>query len=228
VVPTVPATGNFTATLFSGTTVAVPTNGTGTNVSTPASGQAAYLSFNATAGQSLSLAITSLVVTGESYARVQVFDPNGTYVTSTTCFVPSCELSLMNLALTGVYAIVVTQQPGSTGVMSFTATLSVDFGGSLTQGTPLNVTLPNVGESALLTFTATANQSVTLTVSSIVTTPASTTEYVTVYNAAGTQIASGSGTTSVSIPLNNLAAGGYSILITPGIPATGSMQVKYQ
>jgi trimeric autotransporter adhesin len=206
----------------------LPTNGSPTNVSTPSSGQGAYLTFTAAAGQSLSLAVTNLVVTGGSYARIGVYDPNGTYVTGTTCFQPSCELALTNLGIAGTYSVAVTQQPGMQGVLSLTATLSVDASGSLTQGTAFNVNLPTLGESALLTFTATANQSVTLTVSSIVTTPPSTTEYITVYNAAGTAIASGSGTTSASIPLSNLAAGQYSVLITPASPATGSMQVKYQ
>jgi hypothetical protein len=109
--------------------------------------------------------------------------------------------------------------------MSYGITLSQDATATLTSGTPQSVTLSAPGENALDTFTLTSEESVTVNVSSIVSTPANTTVTATVYNASGTSVGSGSGTTSFTISLPNLAAGTYKVLTVPEFGATATMQV---
>jgi hypothetical protein len=214
-------------TLEPGVTPVLPLTGVGTNVSTPGPGQGAYMTFSGTAGQSVSLAITNLVLTPNtvSYVLVNVLNPDGASISSTSCVPTSCEFSLMNLPKTGTYTVTVI--PGGAATMTYTATLSTDLTGHMTLGTGLPVSLASVGQSALLNFTATAGENVTLTVSGIATVPASTYVWVYVYNAAGTQVGSASGLTTATVNLSSLAAGTYTVLITPTYPVTASMTATY-
>jgi hypothetical protein len=88
--------------------------------------------------------------------------------------------------------------------------------------------LSELGQSAVLGFTATAGESVTLSFSDLVTSPAGTTDNIVVYNASGSQIGSTftSGGTTLSLP--NLAAGNYSVWVYPSAPATSNFQIGYQ
>jgi YD repeat-containing protein len=229
--PQYPVTGTLQITLEPGTTGTVPGNGTATSFSTPAPGQDAYFSFSGAAGQSMSLALMNLVLTpvASGYITVNIYAPDGTYVNGTYCYPssPGCEIILRNLTQTGVYNATVT--PGSSNQqMSFTLASSTDVTGSLSQGSPLAVSLGSVGQSAVLTFTATAGETVALTVSGVSATPANTSFNITVFNSAGSQVGSTSTATGTTQSLANLAAGTYQVFVTPQYPATASMQVGYQ
>jgi YD repeat-containing protein len=231
VTPQYPVTGTLQITLEPGTTGTVPGNETAASFSTPAPGQDAYFSFSGTAGQSMSLALMNLVLTpvASGYITVNIYAPDGTYVNGTYCYPssPGCEIILRNLTQTGVYNATVT--PGSSNQqMSFTLASSTDVTGSLSQGSPLAVSLGSVGQSAVLTFTATAGETVALTVSGVSATPANTSFNITVFNSAGSQVGSTSTATGTTQSLANLAAGTYQVFVTPQYPATASMQVGYQ
>jgi len=227
ITPAAPVTGSMQVTLEPGVTPALSLTGVGSNVSTPAPGQGAYMTFSGIAGQSVSLGVTNLVLTPNtvSFVIVNVLSPDGTSISSTSCVPTACEFSLMNLPKTGTYTVTVL--PNGAATMTFTATMSVDVGGHMTLGTGLPVNLAALGQSALLNFTATAGENVTLTVSGITTVPASTYVYVYVYNAAGTQVGSANGLITATVNLSALPAGTYTVLITPTYPVTASMTATY-
>jgi hypothetical protein len=117
--------------------------------------------------------------------------------------------------------------PAGAAAMSFTSTLSADVTGTLSSGVPLTVNLAAVGQAATLTFTTPATQTVVLTMSSVSVTPSAwLATYV--YDSSNTLVGSGSTGSSLTTTLANLAAGTYSVVITPNSPVVGSFQVKYQ
>jgi hypothetical protein len=124
--------------------------------------------------------------------------------------------------LTGTYTVTVVPQGAQT--MSFDLTLSQDVTGTLTPGTPLAVSLPETGRQAMLTFSATAGQTVALNVGSIVTTPSGKNVTVIVYQANGNVVGSTSTSTQTTMNLTNLAAGTYSVFLAPADAATATLQ----
>jgi YD repeat-containing protein len=228
IAPQYPVTGSLQLTLDPGETGALSTSGTSTSITAEGPGQEAYFTFSGVAGQSMSLALSNVVVTpsGSTASYVTVFNPDGTTLTSTYCYStnPGCEINLMNLPQTGTYSVTVPPV-SSTQQMSFTATLSLDVSGVLSVGTPVNVGLGSVGQSALYSFTASSNQTVAVSVGSINVTPANTSVYLVVYNSSGTQVLSGSSPTGVTLNLPNLAAGTYTVLVIPQYPVTGTVQL---
>jgi hypothetical protein len=76
----------------------------------------------------------------------------------------------------------------------------------------------------LLTFTATANQTLKLKLTSITTTPAGKSIAVTVFKPNGSVLTTASASGSLTLTLSRLAAGTYSVLLVPDVAATASMQ----
>lgn len=225
------ATGSFTLELASGLTGTLPTDGTSQSFSTAVAGQHGYFTFNATTGDDLSLGVTGLTLSGGSIATIRVYRPSGPQVTYLNCYAsasPGCMLKLRNLPETGEYTV--TVNPSSTvATADYTLTLSphVD-GGTLALDTPKTVTISIPGQIAELDFTATAGQTVTLDMSSIVTTPSGEYVYVRVYNSAGSQVNWAAGTASATLNLSSLAAGTYTVLVEPSEAATATLQIELQ
>jgi hypothetical protein len=210
------------------------TSGTGGSYNTHQPGQNAYFTFTATAGQSMTLAVTNVALSSGSISNINVvvYKPD-TSTYSTQCFTPSqgsqgCELHLRNVPLTGTYSVTVS--PGGSGqaTMSFTLTLSQDASGTLNVATPLNLNLAAAGQSATLSFTLSSPQTVGLNLSSLSLNPAGVLVYVYVYSASGTDVGHGSTTTATTVNLPNQAAGTYSVLVMPYSPVTGSLQVTLE
>ena len=225
--PTAPATATVQVTLEpqNGGTLSQTTTGSGSVFTTPAPGENSYFTFSATAGQSLALAFSSISFSPSSvtYFTVSITGPG--YSTGATCYSSSpssCEIALQNLPQTGIYNVTVT--PGGAATMTFTVTLSADVSGTLTAGTPKSISLNATGQDSWLTFTVTAGKTYGLYVGGITSTPANSSYTVTVYNSAGTNVATASTTSGTTFSFSNLAAGTYHVLITPATPATGSMQ----
>jgi hypothetical protein len=226
--PSTPATATMQVAVYSGAAALMPNNGTATNFSTSAPGQTAYLSFSATAGQDLNLALTGLALSPGSpnYVTVYMYEPNGTNFWNANCYVGAgCDFPYYPLPQTGTYSVQVKPVSASQ-TMSFAATMTTDIaGGALTLNTPTNVTLNQVGQNEVLTFAATAGQTVALEVSGISSTPANTPYYVYVYNPSGTLVSSTSTASTTTLNPTNLVAGTYSVLLFPSTPATATMQV---
>jgi len=222
------ATASMQVTLASGLAATLTANGTTVPYATTVKGQLGYFTLSGTAGQNLGLAMTALSFSPSGdYATIQVFRPNGSWLTSINCApttVPGCQLSLRNLPTTGAYSMIVT--PSTAATMSFALTLSQNITGTLAPNMPQTVNLSVPGQNALLTFTATAGQTFALNATSIVSAPTGKTMLLTVYNAAGAQVASSSGNSSnVTVNMPNMAAGTYAVLITGNVAVTATMEV---
>jgi YD repeat-containing protein len=213
--------------------VLVPASGPTVNGGTTAPGQNAYLSFQGTAGQTLSLALTNLAVSPASSASLDVraYTPNALQVAWTSCSVPSigCELLLPVLPMTDTYSvkIIPTSTPAST--FSFSAALPPAMTGTIPLSTPTNESLSIVGQIGLFSFTASSGQNMTITINSIVTVPSGNSINATVYNSSGTVVGpgvtQGSATQPITISLSSLVAGTYTIVVSPQFPTTETMQV---
>jgi YD repeat-containing protein len=224
--PQTPATATMQVAVYSGATGLMANTGSSTNFSTSAPGQYAYLTFSATAGQNLNLALTGLALSPGSpnYVQIYMYEPNGTNFDNANCYVGSgCDYPYYNLPQTGTYTVQIRPVSASQ-TMSVTGTMTATLSGSLTLNTPTPVTLNQVGENQVLTFTATAGQTVALEVSGISSTPANTTYVINLYGPSGF-ISYTETTSTTTINLPKLAAGNYAALIYPLTPATATMQV---
>ena len=164
---------------------------------------------------------------GVSFATVIVATPSNSTVTSTYCYNSTgCDLHVRNLPVTGTYTISVT--PFGMGAMTLTPTLSLDATGTLASGVASTITLPALGQSATLNFTLSSLHTVVLQIASITTTPVNQSLVTTVYNASGSQVGSNSTSTGATLTMANLAAGTYSVVVTPSAPVTSSFQLSYQ
>ena len=212
-----------------GGTLGLTSSGTGSAFATPEPGQNAYFTFSGTAGQNLTLALTgiSFVPSSVTYPTVLIAGPSS-YSVGGTCYATPgvCEIPLKTLPATGTYSVSVS--PTGFATMSFAMTLSSAFSATLTPSTAQTVPLTAMGQTAQLNFTATAGQTFALYASGITSTPANVSYTVNVYNSAGTSVASGSSTSAVTLNLLALAAGTYSVVITPATPATATLQVTLE
>jgi hypothetical protein len=231
-VPYNAATGTMQVTLAAGMTGSLPTDGSSTGIAATVPGQNGYFTFSGTAGQNLGLGLTGLSLnpTSSSLVTMTVKKPDGSaFGSATYCYtsyVPGCQSALRSLPTTGTYTVELV--PSGHAALSATLTLSQSIGGALTLGASLPITLASPGQNAVLTFTASAGQSRTLTIFGIATTPASGQVYVYVHNPSGSQVAFNSGATSVALNLTNLVTGTYSVLIVPYYAHTGTMQATLQ
>jgi len=215
------------ATMLGGALLA---DGTGTTYATVVDGQNAYFTFSGTAGQTLGLGVTEISMPANASATLSVFKPDGSALgSSVTCSlngsVPGCQIAMRNLPATGTYRAQLVLN--SVVAMSVKVTLSPAVTGTLTVGgTALSVNLASSGQPALLTFTTTSTQTLALVRSSLVTVPSGKTIDIKVFNASGTQVASGaSSAASATLNLNNLPAGTYSVFIVSTNAATATMNV---
>jgi YD repeat-containing protein len=226
VVPNNAATATLQLALQPNASGALPPDGTPIQLATQAVGQNAYLSFSATAGQTFSLALTSLTLAPPSVSSVTIgiSNPDGSSLTSTTCSTsaPGCEIRLRDLPQTGTYTAVI--QPSGQATIGLTAALWSDATGTLTLGTPLTVTPQGAGQSAALSFALSTQQSVFVDLSSLSFTPSGTTVSESVYSSTGSLVGSLSQNSGTALELPNLSAGTYTIEIIPQYPVTGSFQ----
>lgn len=229
--PNAPTVASLQLTFDPNATAILPVTGSMAAVTTSAPGENAYLSFSGTAGQTLTLALTGLVLTPSSSSNLTliVTSPNSTLLLNTTCTPTAngCELTLPNLPQTGTYTVSVT--PPSSSAMSFTAMLPSVVAGTLTVGTPATVNWTLPGQSAAFSFSLPSQKTVAVNVSSITTTPANSSVNVSVYNSSGVMVGVPIATTTAgSVNLANLAAGNYKVVVSPASPVTGSLQLTLE
>jgi subtilisin family serine protease len=219
-------TGSVTLTLYdvpADVTGPIVAGGAPVSVATATPGQNARLTFTATAGQRVSLKITSSTYASSS---VSILKPDG--ITSLGSVLPlggSGFLDTKTLAIAGTYTVLV--DPKTTAVGGLTLTL-YDVPADVTEpivagGAPVSVTTTTPGQNARLTFTGSASQAVTLTVSSntvpnlkvsILKPDGTTLKTLLVFTA--------SGTTTATLPV----AGSYTLFIDPQGASAGGVTVK--
>jgi large repetitive protein len=228
IVPQYPATSTVRTTMQPA--VAVPTDGTATSFDTTAAGQSRTFTFSGTAGGSVSIALSDIVAS-PSTSPVQywfaVFRPDGQNVWTNGCWSSSAACDVMHLRdmLAGTYRIEITT--AATHTLSGTLTLTQALTGTLTSGVPTNVSLPLLGQTMMLGMTLSSAQPVSVTGTSISTTPAGRPMQIYVFNPAGSLIASNSGTAGISVNMGTLQAGAYKVWIVPQYPSTSSLVVGY-
>jgi Bacterial Ig domain/von Willebrand factor type D domain len=145
----------------------VPTNtgttaiGTPTTVTIGTAGENAVRSFTATAGQLVTLTVTGNTIAG---VELDVRDPSGSFIAALSLSGATGFRDTFTLAVTGTYTITVDPQGQLTGSLTFTLGAVPNDTGTTAIGTPTTVTIGTAGQNAVRSFTATAGQSVSLTV----------------------------------------------------------------
>ena len=124
VVPSYGATLSQTLELVSGVTGTVAVNGASVNVATTVAGENAYLTFTATAGESVRVILSNLSETPDAYLTLSAYDAKGNFAGLTSCDTGSsaCELDLQNLTAGQCQITLVV--PGSSDTMSATVALT--------------------------------------------------------------------------------------------------------
>jgi hypothetical protein len=230
VAPPYAATGSAQLTIATPTTTPLVADGTGVNLTSAVAGQIGYLSFSGTAGQNLNLGMTGLVLTPNSPTNltVRVYRPDATQLTSTTYSSTStgAAIALLNLPTTGTYRV--EAAPGAQQTFAANFALSPAVTGMLGAGTPLPVTLPGNGSFAWISFTATAGQTVPITINSLAMTPAGSQVQMRAYNSSGAAVGGtvNATTNPATLTLSSLAAGTYTVFVQPTYAATGSFQLS--
>lgn len=233
---TMPATGTYTILIAPTTTTytgsvpltlsdvtdassTISANGSPVTIATSAVGQNAKLTFNGTSGQRVSLKITSAVYR----LHVALIRPDGAtldykyfYGASGAFFDP------VTLPLTGAYTIYINPDNPYTGSSTFTLySMPADITGTITPGSPVTVTTTVPGQNALVTFSGTSGQKVSLNNTSVSFTGVS----VSIKKADGTTVGAttvgtgGGFLDTVTLPAN----GTYTILVDPTTYYTGGI-----
>lgn len=182
-------TGGATLELLPSVSGALTVGGSSAAYQTTEQGQDIILSFDASAGQNVELALSSITSTSGTL-NAAVYDKNGNYVNGSDCyqnsnFDNSCVLSLWNLA-GGTYTVVLSPYQ-ETDTISATVTLTEDTAVSLPLGQPTGVPLNAPGQLERLQFSATAGEPLDILVSGVTTNPSGFPVGVTLDNPNGTQ-----------------------------------------
>ena len=162
-----PNSGSATLTVngFTDVTGTITPNGSPVVVNITIPGQNARLTFGGTAGQKVSLA-TSASTLPNCSADVFLLNPSGTTLNQSGWCAGSGNGLLIDattLPTTGTYTVFLNPSGTSTGSTTFTLYTFVDITGTITPGgAPVTVTTTTPGQNALLTFSGTAGQKVSL------------------------------------------------------------------
>lgn len=229
--PALPATGTYQMTVSpyssagsltmvlsqQGAAVPITVDGAATTASITSAGQSVRLSFTTTtANKWLTFAFTNYTL--PTTMSAQVVDSSGTVVTSYT--VGSLSTFSVTLAAAGTYTLILRASNGtSTGSTAVTLSSQVN-GGAFTIGTAKNLSVTRVGQTTAYTFTATANQRLSLSFGS----------YTFTYTL-GVEVVRPDGTvlqdtflTTTQLDLGPVPAGTYTFVIHP-YAETGSSQL---
>lgn len=214
-------TGSITLTLSSALIGSITLDGASVPVSLTRIGQTARYTFTGTAGQWVSLGLTSVTV---SSGNVTLLKPDGTSLATTSVGTGGGGLEPpTTLPATGTYTIVVDPTGINTG--SITLTLMSYLSGTLSlDGTPTALSISTVGKNALYTFSGTAGQWVSFGFTGV-TIPFST---VTFYKPDGTYLTSTTiGTAGGYLDLSAAlpTTGTYTFTVNPSGANTGTMTI---
>jgi len=133
------------------------TLGTSATVSLPTAGQVGLLIFDATAGQRVSLSLTS--ATFATCIYVYLFAPDGTQLSELTCPAASSFVDAISVPYTGTYTVGVDPLASNPGSVVITPNNASDVTGTITIGGSA-VTMTNTvpGQNISLTLSSSAGQ----------------------------------------------------------------------
>jgi YD repeat-containing protein len=203
------------------------TIGTPLTVTTTGIGQNARYTFSGTSGQQISLTLTNSTYTGCIALATSIMKPDGTNLGSTSICGGSGFIDSMTLPVTGTYTVLV--DPGGTATGSVTLQLNTfsDLSGTITIGTPLTVTTTGIGQNARYTFSGTAGQQISLTLTNSTYTGCIALA-TSILKPDGTNLGSTSicGATGFIDSMTMPVTGTYTVLVDPGGTATGSVTLQ--
>jgi subtilisin family serine protease len=190
------------------------------SVALSTAGKAGLLLFDGTAGQRVSLRITSNI----SQTDVSIVNPNGTNLANPTMFTTSGGfIDTKVLGASGTYTIVVNPRSSYTGTVTLTLyDVPADVTGTITPGgAAVPVAIGTPGQNGAITFSGTAGQRVSLRITSNI----SQTD-VSIVNPNGTNLANPTMFTTSGgfIDTKVLGASGtYTIVVNPRSSYTGTV-----
>ncbi len=214
-------TGNITLTLMSYLSGTLNLDGTATVSTISTVGQNARYTFTGTAGQWVSLGMTSVTITSST---VTLWKPDGTQLASASVGTTGGSLDLSTaLPTTGTYTVTVNPATNYTGTM--TLTLSTEVTGTVTiNAAAIPITISRAGQNARYTFAGTASQLATVKITSNTLGSVN----VTLFTPSGAQ-QTGTINSAASFNLNQVTlatTGTYTITINPQTTATGSLNLQ--
>jgi hypothetical protein len=223
-------TGSINFTLYDATDVTgtITPGGPAVTVTTTTPGQNARLSFQATAGQRVSLQFSNSTFSGCLAVYDVIKAADGTTLASSGFCTATGFVDTVVLPVAGYYTLLVDPQVATTGSQTLLLNnVPPDVTGPITPGgTAVTLTTTTAGQNGQATFSGTANQRVSLKVSGVTMTGGS-------YNWVNVSIKKADGTTLTSstfdanggfIDVQTLAvAGTYTILVDPWDTSTGSV-----
>lgn len=222
-------TGGATLTLYN-----VPDDVTGsitpgdppTVVTTSGIGQNAKLTFAGSANQRVAVSASSVSLTGGSpnWATIAIKKPDGSNLVSTSVDSSGGFIDTTVLPVTGTYSLVIDPLNMSAGSVTITLyDVPADLTGTITFGSPLNVAINSVGQSASYTFSGTINQRISVDVTNVSVTSGGILT-VRIKKPDGTTLAVKSvGSSGGYIDLTVLPVmGTYSVVVDPNSFTTGS------
>jgi YD repeat-containing protein len=229
--PPYAATGQATLNLYSVTDVTgtITANGPAVNVNLPTPGQRALLTFSGTANQKISAFMSNSTISScwVNSMKFSILKPDGSQLTAVTfCGGNSAFIEPIVLPVTGTYTLVLDPPYVATGQATLNLYNVVDTTGTvIPNGPAVNVNLPTPGQRALLTFSGTANQSVSAFMSNSTINPCwSYSMKFSILKPDGTQLTAVtfcSGTSASLGPVNLPVTGTFTLVLDPPYMATG-------
>lgn len=214
-------TGNVTVTLSTEVMGNITPGGAAVPVTISRIGQNARYFFTGTAGNTVSLQLSSVTITS---GYVSLIKPDGSVLAGPTSFNTSGGvIDTQVLPTSGTYAIFIDPSGAYTGNVTLTLYNTADVTGTITiDGSSVTPTLTVPGQRARYTFTGTAGQWVNLGFSSV----SITSSTVSMLKPDGTTLVSttiGTGGGSLDPTTTLPTTGTYTIIVDPGSTYTGSM-----
>jgi large repetitive protein len=197
-----------------------------------AAGEVERLTFTANAGDTIALQLAGVNTTPSGQAMyIQVYAPgtvpvatgSGTNYYTILSTTSTGTINLQNLPSTGTYIVVASIPYGTPGSMQLLLADGV-MGTVPANGVAQSYQTNEGGQNVYLTFTANQGDNLELTINGLQITGGSTEIGVNVYNASGTNVgsqdcySSGPGA-GCRLALWNLAAGTYSVVVSPQYPS---------
>jgi len=224
------STGNMTLTLYDSSDIKGQIySGIPLTVTTQYPGQIASLTFTAVAGQRASIVLSNNTYPGCATPGINILTSSGTQVGYTAPCGTGGFVATGDLPVTGTYTVQILPSGTTTGSITLTPYVFNDQVGAITPsvalpGSPLTVTTRTPGQYVYLTFSATAGQRASITLSNN-TYPSCASPGINILTPSGTQVGytapcgSGGFVDTGDLPVT----GTYTVQILPSGANTGSI-----
>jgi len=194
-----------------------------------AAGAVERITFNAKLGDTIALALSGVTTTptGQS-VNVNVYRPDGGAITTGNYYTSlgtasTTMMNLANLPAAGMYTLVAyttSGAPATAQIAEYASATTTPTGTLPTNNTVESYSAKTGGQNVYLTFNATQGQNLELTLGNVVAAGSNNPVLVSVSSSTGNTISSNTGcypstTDSCRIAMWNLAAGAYSVVVTP-------------